>query len=119
MTKSCITGLKNLQSFIDILQVSAEQNRIKILCLLADAYNHPRKICNCTDCDCVAVGGVCVCEMTKLLDKPQALVSHHLSMLKRVQIVSTKRVGKKIYYLLNKELFDQFQVNLKTVFHMK
>lgn len=61
---------------------------------------------------------MCVSELTHLLDKPQALVSHHLSMLKRVQIVQTQRVGKKIYYLLNKEVFDQFQQNLKTVFHI-
>ena len=114
MAKACVTGLKNLEGFIDILQVSAEQNRIKILCLLADAYSNPKKICSCP-----LVGGMCVCEITTLLAKPQALVSHHLSMLKRVQIVSTKRVGKKIYYLLNKELFDQFQKNLKTVFHIK
>ena len=107
------------KGFIDILQVSAEQNRIKILCLLADAYSNPKKICSCPDCDCPLVGGMCVCEITTLLAKPQALVSHHLSMLKRVQIVVTKRVGKKIYYLLNKELFDQFQKNLKTVFHIK
>ena len=119
MKKTCVTGLKNLQSFIDILQVSAEYNRIKILCLLADAHNNPRKICTCKDCDCETVGGMCVFEITTLWDKPQALVSHHLSMLKRVQIVSTQRVGKKIYYLLNKPLFDQFQENLKTVFHMK
>ena len=109
MAKVCVTGLKNLEGFIDILQVSAEQN----------AYSNPKKICSCPDCDCPLVGGMCVCEITTLLAKPQALVSHHLSMLKRVQIVSTKRVGKKIYYLLNKELFDQFQKNLKTVFHIK
>lgn len=99
--------------------MSAEPNRIKILCLLANAYNNPKKVCTCEDCECEKLGGVCVCEMMKSLNKPQALVSHHLSMLKRVQIVKTQRVGKKIYYLLNKEVFDQFQSDLKTVFHVK
>ncbi|MDO4713324.1 MAG: hypothetical protein Q4B28_01360 [bacterium] len=40
-------------------------------------------------------------------------------MLKRVQLVTTERVGKKIYYQLNHTIFDTFKKDIKTLFHFK
>lgn len=108
----CISGLENLESFVEILQVIAEPNRVKILCLLGEqeiANQNTQDICL----------GICVCDIVEKLQKPQALVSHHLSMLKRVQLVTSQRSGKKIYYQLNLSVFVPFKDALKTVFHFE
>lgn len=42
-----------------------------------------------------------VSDIVELLDLDQSLVSHHLSDLRKYQLVSTKRDGKSIYYDLD------------------
>ena len=74
-----------------LLKIIAEENRLKILCLL-------RK------------GGLCVCEILEKLDLAQNLVSHHLSVLKKNNLVVDNKKGRKVFYSLTqkgKELIEQ------------
>lgn len=111
----CISWLDNVYQFVEILQLIAEPNRIKILCLLADAAHAPEHYQK----DKENYQGLCVSEIMKSIDKPQALISHHLSMLKRVDLVKTQKQGTKVLYQLNAEVFNCIKENLKTVFHLK
>lgn len=43
----------------------------------------------------------CVCELAKKLGERQPLISQHLSILKASDLVTSKRIGNKIQYLLN------------------
>lgn len=103
--KACVSGLERLDDFVEILQVIAEPHRLKMLCLLSDAQERSKE-CSCEgECKCQKITGLCVYEIVDKLQKPQALISHHLGMLKRINMVTTQRVGQKIYYSLNPETF--------------
>lgn len=72
----------------DFLRVIAEDNRLKILCLLKK-------------------GEKCVCEIWQFLNLPQNLTSHHLKVLKDFGLLNSRKDGLKIYYSLSRK-------NLKT-----
>ena len=73
----------------DFLRVIAEDNRLKILCLLRN-------------------GERCVCEIWQYLDLPQNLTSHHLKVLKDFGLVSSKKEGLKIFYKLNEKAIKKY-----------
>lgn len=102
----CISWLENIESFTELLQLIAEPHRLKILCILAQNWQE-------------AQNGFCVSYLVEALKKPQNLVSHHLSMLKRAQIVLAKREGKHIRYRLNYEVYNKLKDALQIVFHLK
>jgi len=66
----------------DFLRVIAEDNRLKILCLLKN-------------------GEKCVCEIWQFLNLPQNLTSHHLKVLKDFGLLDSRKDGLKIYYSLS------------------
>lgn len=68
-----------LASFLETIGV---ENRLKILCLLKQQKR-------------------CVCEICKILQLPQNLVSHHLKVLKDFKIISLQKKGRKSFYQLN------------------
>lgn len=43
----------------------------------------------------------CVCELVERLGERQPLISQHLSILRASDLVTSKRIGNKIQYLLN------------------
>lgn len=49
-------------------------------------------------------GELCVCELTYALDLPQPKISHHLAILRKVGLVSDRKMGLWIYYQLNPQL---------------
>ena len=49
----------------------------------------------------------CVCELWRELNLPQNLVSHHLKILKRAGLISSKKQGVKVIYHLNKNLLKK------------
>jgi len=46
---------------------------------------------------------LCVCHFTELLALPQSTISRHLSKLRHLGLVETRREGKWVYYRLSKE----------------
>lgn len=65
----------------EVLKLLAEDNRLKILCILEG-------------------GGHCVCEIIKHLGLPQNLVSHHLNKLKKAGLIQGRKEGVWIHYSL-------------------
>lgn len=76
------------ESFAIVLKNIGEINRLKILYLLK---KKPK----------------CVCEIWKKLKCPQNLISHHLSVLKKLNLVSSKKRGLKVFYQLNKKVIKK------------
>ena len=74
---------QKIASISSLLQIVAEESRLKLLCLL-------RK------------GKHCVCEMTDHLHLSQSLISHHLKDLKDADIVIDEKKGPFVYYSLTK-----------------
>jgi|UniRef100_A0A7C3WV90 ArsR family transcriptional regulator len=70
---------ETLQNMSDLLKILAHPIRIKLLLLLSKEPNT-------------------VSELLKILDVRQPNLSQHLTLLKRVKILKTKRDGKSVYY---------------------
>ncbi len=45
---------------------------------------------------------ICVCDLVRVLDLPQAKVSRHLAYLRRARLVETRRDTQWVYYRLSK-----------------
>lgn len=66
----------------DLLKALAHPKRLEIIQLLRDQE-------------------LCVTDMYSMLDLPQAVVSQQLMVLRDMEIVTTRKHGKKIYYRLS------------------
>ena len=77
------TDLKPTQvaSLSKVLKVVADENRLKILCVLNK-------------------GTHCVCELIEHIGVSQSLISHHLRDLKDAGIIADKKDGLKVFYSL-------------------
>jgi ArsR family transcriptional regulator len=67
-----------------ILKLLAEENRLKILCILQG-------------------GEHCACQIIKHLGLPQNLVSHHLNKLKKAGLIEGRKNGVWIHYSLTEK----------------
>lgn len=94
-TKYCKSGesTRRLIETVEFLKIIAEENRLKILCLLQS-------------------GERCVCEIWQFLDLPQNLTSHHLKVLKDFGLVDDRKNGLKVYYSINKKELLKFNLLL-------
>ena len=91
MRYKCCKGdrsLKNASETSDFLKIIAEENRLKILCMLKS-------------------GELCVCDICQEMGLPQNLVSHHLKVLKEAELICVKRNGLKMIYSLNKRVIKK------------
>jgi ArsR family transcriptional regulator len=93
-SKKSITELKKV---VDFLKIINEENRFKVLCLLRD-------------------GEKCVCDIWQCLKLPQNLVSHHLKVLKDFGLISSKKVGLKVFYKLNRKVVKKYLAFLARIF---
>ncbi len=79
------------------LKALAEPTRLKILKMLA-------------------LEEMCVCEIISKLHLSQPAISHHLKILRHAHIISDRKVGKWIFYSLNKksckDLFETMRAGL-------
>lgn len=75
---------KIFQIKADLFKALAHPSRIKILEFLRD-------------------GEKCVCEFTENLDLEQSNVSQHLSILKRQDLITSRKEGLKVIYSVNRE----------------
>jgi DNA-binding transcriptional ArsR family regulator len=46
---------------------------------------------------------LCVCDLSWIVERPQALVSHHVRLLRERKLVSSRRDGKMVCYSLTDE----------------
>ena len=92
MASKCCKNQKTNQELgktAEFLKVIAEENRLKILCLLQKQ-------------------NLCVCEIQKYFDLPQNLISHHLKVLKDFGLVESKKEGTKIIYSINSRTLKHY-----------
>jgi len=69
----------------DFFKVMGDMTRMKILYALFNADE------------------LCVCDLSKLLDKTQSAISHQLRILRQANLVKFRKEGKVVYYSLNDE----------------
>jgi len=89
--KKSILKVENLAK---VLKKISELNRLKILCLLKEREK-------------------CVCDIWQCLKLPQNLVSHHLKVLKDLNLISSKKVGLKVFYKLNQKVVKKYLKELE------
>lgn len=83
-----------LQKYLSII---AEPNRLAILNFLK-------------------IGEKCACEIHLRLKLPQNLSSHHLKVLKDLELLESRREGTKILYSRNEKVIKNYQKELnKTI----
>lgn len=95
----CISD-KEIEYLEDVIQTISQKNRLKIICMLEREET------------------LCVCDIIENLGIRQNLVSHHLSVLKKVGILGTTRSWVKIYYYLNTEVYNKIKKNIKKIFNL-
>lgn len=78
------------------LNTLAEPNRLAILSFLKD-------------------GEKCACEIHPKLKLPQNLSSHHLKVLKDLNLLKSRRDGTKILYSRNEEIIKNYQSKLSKI----
>jgi len=91
--KKSILKVENLAK---VLKKISELNRLKILCLLKEREK-------------------CVCDIWQCLKLPQNLVSHHLKILKNLNLISSKKVGLKVFYKLNQKVVKKYLKELEKI----
>jgi ArsR family transcriptional regulator, arsenate/arsenite/antimonite-responsive transcriptional repressor len=80
----------NVGKTYTFLRAIADQNRLKILCVLQG-------------------GSKCVCEIVPAVGISDKLASHHLKQLKNMGLLLEKRAGNFIYYSLNKKAIKEYK----------
>jgi ArsR family transcriptional regulator len=80
---------KELGKTAEFLKVIAEENRLKILCLLQKQE-------------------MCVCEIQEYFALSQNLISHHLKILRDFGLVNFKKEGTKVIYSLNSKTLKEY-----------
>lgn len=89
--------MENKLNIKEYLTTIAEPNRLAILSFLKD-------------------GEKCACEIHPKLKLPQNLSSHHLKILKDLNLLKSRREGNKIIYSRNEDVIKNYQSELtKTI----
>ena len=73
-----------MRDFMDIAKALAEENRIRILCLLRKQE-------------------LCVCQMIEVLGLAPSTVSKHLSILYQAKLIDSEKRGRWVFYRLTGE----------------
>jgi ArsR family transcriptional regulator len=77
-------AIEETSKVVELLKVIAEENRLRILCILKD-------------------GEQCVCKIIENLGLSQSLVSHHLKILKDAELIKDNKRGLWVYYFLTEK----------------
>lgn len=92
-----VPDAENLEKNANVFKSIADPTRLKILYLLKS-------------------GELCVCEILEALDKSQSTVSHHLNLLKKEEIITSRKEGKWIYYkLADENVLNNLEEFLKVI----
>jgi DNA-binding transcriptional ArsR family regulator len=89
-------SILKVENLVKVLKKISELNRLKILCFLKD-------------------GEKCVCDIWQCLKLPQNLVSHHLKVLRDLNLISSKKVGLKVFYKLNQKIVKKYLKELEKI----
>ncbi len=84
MSNNCCGENKEFKDLSNLLKIVSEKNRFSILEILRD-----KEMCICDICEC--------------LDLPQNLVSHHLKVLKEVDLIDSRKDGIKVICSLRRD----------------
>ncbi len=95
----CLKDEKDIDFLKEAFNLLSEPNRIKIFCLL---WKNDE---------------LCVCEIIRTLWIKQNLVSHHLSMFKRIWLFTQKKVGTNIYYSINQQVYKKLKILVWNIFN--
>lgn len=60
-------------------------------------------------------GEKCVCDLTDALDAAQSRLSFHLKTLKDAGIVNDRKVGRWVYYSLDRDAFGEMENLVKSI----
>jgi len=82
-------SIAELLKLVNFLKIIAEENRLKILCILRN-------------------GEKCVCDIWQYLELPQNLTSHHLKVLKDFNLLESRKEGLKVFYSINKKVVKKY-----------
>ena len=87
----------NTHSAIDVLNAIANENRLKVLCLLLEKERTVTDLCN-------------------KIGLAQSPLSQHLAKLRKMELVGTRRDGQLIYYHLRSEAVRDLLALLKDLY---
>lgn len=57
----------------------------------------------------LVAGEQCVCNIFDHLDLPQNLVSHHLGILRKNNLITARKDGKWVHYSINHKIFSRLR----------
>ena len=61
---------------------------------------------------------VCVCDIANTLSMSKSSISHQLALLKKYEIIKSRKQGKEVYYTLDDEHVNEvFEIELKHINH--
>lgn len=83
-----------MDDLVQYFRALSEEVRLRILLLLAH-------------------GELCVCDLMDVLDEPQSKISRHLSYLKRSGLITGKRVGVWMHYMLSEPTEDTIHAQIE------
>jgi ArsR family transcriptional regulator, arsenate/arsenite/antimonite-responsive transcriptional repressor len=83
-----------MDDLVQYFRALSEELRLRILILLAH-------------------GELCVCDMMDVLEEPQSKISRHLSYLKRSGLITGKRVGVWMHYMLSQPTEETIRVQIE------
>lgn len=67
--------------------------------------------------DMLSCGELCACNILEEFNITQPTLSHHMKILKELELVTIRREGKWMYYNLNEEKINEFKdfINILTI----
>ena len=88
-------GEEEFDRILNILSVSTDKTRMKILFLLMENEE------------------MCICELSSLLGITRSAVSQHLSILKEMSLLSSRKDGKFVYYSIKNKNIRKLLLSFK------
>ncbi|OWZ83330.1 ArsR/SmtB family transcription factor [Natranaerobius trueperi] len=86
-----------MNNIAETFKALGDQNRLEILSLLSDSE-------------------LCVCEVMAKMDMSQSTASHHLKVLKNLNLIKSRKAGKWIFYCVDKESVEGLQLKVDEIF---
>lgn len=112
LIKSCIPNVKNVSEYVKQLRQMVEkidERKFKKQSEIFKALSDPLRL---KILILLSKKSMCVCEIVAALNLTQPNASYHLNLLENVGLVKSKRVGKWIFYSIEKHSHQFFKFNI-------